>query len=268
MARVVKRADEPITPFSERIRPLYERQGISTILVAGSSGMFFRAADHVIQMDRYRPLDITERVRGVLREAQEAFAEREADAAAPEEREAAAGREAADAAREGQPVSQGEDSRIPEFRVPGFRRIPKPSDLQEERGRRGEGRHAGGHYGGRRPEREGSEGREESAGGRVKVKVTGRDEFLLGHDAVELGQLEQLVDREQTAALAYLLIYLSRHEFDGKRTLTECVDSVMKMIETRGLESAVPGARAVPDLALPRKAEVMACVNRWRKLVI
>lgn len=41
MQRVICREKEPITPFLERARDLYEKAGISTILVAGSSGSFF-----------------------------------------------------------------------------------------------------------------------------------------------------------------------------------------------------------------------------------
>lgn len=63
MQQVISRDKEPITPFLERARALYEREGVSTILVAGSSGAFFYIADHIIQMDCYRPLDITEHVK-------------------------------------------------------------------------------------------------------------------------------------------------------------------------------------------------------------
>ena len=59
MARVVSGDKEPITPFISRIRDLYEKAGVSTILVAGSSGAFFHVADSVIQMDRYVPVEIT-----------------------------------------------------------------------------------------------------------------------------------------------------------------------------------------------------------------
>ena len=38
MQRVIRRDMEPITPFIDRVRELYQRWGISTILVAGSSG--------------------------------------------------------------------------------------------------------------------------------------------------------------------------------------------------------------------------------------
>lgn len=60
MQRVINRDMEPITPFIERIRELYEDYGISTVIVAGSSGAYFHIADTIIQMDRYVPKDITE----------------------------------------------------------------------------------------------------------------------------------------------------------------------------------------------------------------
>ena len=59
MQRVIHRDMEPITPFIERIQELYESYGISTIIVAGSSGAFFHIADCIIQMERYIPKDIT-----------------------------------------------------------------------------------------------------------------------------------------------------------------------------------------------------------------
>lgn len=60
MQRVVNRDKEPIIPFIDRVRQLYEEEGISTILVAGSSGSYFRKADCIIQMDCYKPVDITD----------------------------------------------------------------------------------------------------------------------------------------------------------------------------------------------------------------
>ena len=59
MQRVIHRDMEPITPFLDRIRALYEDFGVSTVLVAGSSGAYFHVADCVIQMDRYVPRDVT-----------------------------------------------------------------------------------------------------------------------------------------------------------------------------------------------------------------
>ena len=53
----------PITPFISRVRELYEKAGISSVIVAGSSGSYFHTADVVIQMKEYLPLDITEKAR-------------------------------------------------------------------------------------------------------------------------------------------------------------------------------------------------------------
>ena len=63
MQQVVSPDKEPITPFLSRAGELYEKEGISTILVAGSSGAFFHIADTVIQMDNYVPLDITDKAK-------------------------------------------------------------------------------------------------------------------------------------------------------------------------------------------------------------
>lgn len=63
MQQVIRREKEPITPFLERAEDLYKKAGISTILVAGSSGAFFHIADTIIQMDNYIPKDITASVK-------------------------------------------------------------------------------------------------------------------------------------------------------------------------------------------------------------
>lgn len=68
MQQVISREKEPITPFLERARDLYEKAGISTILVAGSSGAFFYIADKILQMDCYRPVDITGHVKSLCQD--------------------------------------------------------------------------------------------------------------------------------------------------------------------------------------------------------
>ena len=60
MQRVVNRDAEPIVPFIDRVEELYHTYGISTVLVAGSSGSYFHKADCIIQMNRYEPFEITE----------------------------------------------------------------------------------------------------------------------------------------------------------------------------------------------------------------
>ena len=65
MRQLVPAESEPITPFIDRIRPLYAERGVSTVLVAGGSGAFFDVADHVIALDSYVPRDVTEEAKNL-----------------------------------------------------------------------------------------------------------------------------------------------------------------------------------------------------------
>ena len=66
MQRVIAREQEPITPFLERAADLYEKAGVSLILVVGSCGAYFHIAHRVIQMDAYRARDITAQAKAAL----------------------------------------------------------------------------------------------------------------------------------------------------------------------------------------------------------
>lgn len=50
---------EPITPFTERVRELYEAVGVSSVLVIGGSGDFLSVADQIILMDNFVPVNVT-----------------------------------------------------------------------------------------------------------------------------------------------------------------------------------------------------------------
>ena len=71
MQQLVPPEEEPITPFIDRARELYEQKGVSTILVLGGSGDYFEVSDRVIQMKAYRACDVTEKalsIAGNMRE--------------------------------------------------------------------------------------------------------------------------------------------------------------------------------------------------------
>lgn len=57
MRQIVK--NEPIIPFTDRVRELSLEKGVSTILVIGGSSEYLACADHVILMDEYIAKDIT-----------------------------------------------------------------------------------------------------------------------------------------------------------------------------------------------------------------
>ncbi len=67
MQALVHTEDEPITPFIDRVRELYTRLGVSTVLVMGGSGDYFDVADTVIMMKDYLPHAVTEKAKEIAR---------------------------------------------------------------------------------------------------------------------------------------------------------------------------------------------------------
>jgi predicted ABC-class ATPase len=59
MKQLVQREKEPISPFIDKAKALHKNNGVSTIMVAGSSGEYFKIANCVIMMDAYKPIDVT-----------------------------------------------------------------------------------------------------------------------------------------------------------------------------------------------------------------
>jgi predicted ABC-class ATPase len=83
MQTLVHKEHEPITPFLDRVRELYDTLGVSTILVMGGSGDYFDVADTVIMLRDYLPHDVTAEAKRVL---QEHPSRRQAEAVQPIER--------------------------------------------------------------------------------------------------------------------------------------------------------------------------------------
>ena len=78
--------------------------------------------------------------------------------------------------------------------------------------------------------------------------------------------MEQLADSEQTAALGYAFLYAQLHIMDGKKTLQQVVEQLMEQIQRKGLGSISGSSYPRTGLAMPRKQEIFACINRYRKL--
>ena len=201
MQRVVHRNQEPITPFIERVRQIYQEQGISSILVAGSSGSYFHVADVILQMNQYKPVDITE----PAKEEAKKF-----------------------------PLTC-EDA--PKAEPPYSSRCPRQSSVFRKNDR-------------------------------IKIKTLGKDAFSINKENVDLRYVEQLVDSEQTTALAYLLKYMELHCFDGRTALKEIVAELSAQIQKQGLASVNEGSYLSSNLAMPRPQEIYACVNRYRGLML
>ncbi len=69
MKELIAKEKEPITPFVEHVRSLYEEKGVSTVIVMGGSGDYFSLADAVIGMIEYRPHDLTSQAHQIAKES-------------------------------------------------------------------------------------------------------------------------------------------------------------------------------------------------------
>ncbi|MCB0551988.1 MAG: ABC-ATPase domain-containing protein [Phaeodactylibacter sp.] len=72
MQQLVPKEREPITPFIDKARQLYQDMGVSSIVVVGGSGLYFDIADRVICMIDYQPHDLTEEAKAISRRYREA----------------------------------------------------------------------------------------------------------------------------------------------------------------------------------------------------
>ncbi|MGB8686768.1 MAG: ABC-ATPase domain-containing protein [Microcoleus sp.] len=67
MQKLIAKAQEPITPFIDKVRQLYADYGVSTILVMGGSGDYFDVADTVISMDNFQAYDVTQKAKEIAK---------------------------------------------------------------------------------------------------------------------------------------------------------------------------------------------------------
>lgn len=199
MQRVIHRDMEPITPFIDRILELYQEYGISTVIVAGSSGAYFHIADTIIQMDRYEPKEITK----LAKETAKDF-----------------------------PAMSGMENPAEK---PVFVRCPR-------------------------------QGRGFKPNDRIKMKTMGKEMVQLNRENIDLRYVEQLADTEQVSALGYCVRYAEKHLFQGKDTIQNVVDKLEEKICREGLSSLCESNTSVANLALPRRQEIFACLNRYRGL--
>lgn len=65
MQLLVAKEKEPITPFVDKVRQLYEQYGVSSILVMGGSGDYFDVADQVVMLEQYIPYNVTEEAKEI-----------------------------------------------------------------------------------------------------------------------------------------------------------------------------------------------------------
>jgi predicted ABC-class ATPase len=60
MKSLVPEDKEPVIPLIDRVRHIYERRGVSVLLVSGASGAFFDVCDRILLMEDYKLRDATD----------------------------------------------------------------------------------------------------------------------------------------------------------------------------------------------------------------
>ncbi len=105
---------------------------------------------------------------------------------------------------------------------------------------------------------------------RGKIKSKGLKTLILERNNIDLLQVEQLVDPSQTNTLAEVLRKLAEQDSKSpERTLSELADEILEEIDSRGLNWLSAHYGKHPGrLARPRKQEICAAINRFRKLKI
>lgn len=200
MQKLIAPDKEPITPFTNKIKPLYDELDISTILIVGGSGDYFEMADQVLMMDEYILKDVTDKAKGI-------------------------------ADTEGY---QRENISHPEFGKLSYRTLLTNSFSKT-----------------------GKEGR---------LKAKGRHAIVYGREPIDISGLEQLVDDSQTNCMAVMIDFLKKEILNDQLTISEAVDHVYVYIDQYGLDSISPYTGHPGNLALPRKQELCAALNRYRGL--
>jgi len=61
MQELISKKNEPITPFIDKAKQLYNDYNVSSILVIGGSGDYFSISDNIIGLKDYRPEDLTDK---------------------------------------------------------------------------------------------------------------------------------------------------------------------------------------------------------------
>lgn len=100
----------------------------------------------------------------------------------------------------------------------------------------------------------------------VKVKTMGLDVISINKEEINLRAVEQIVDNEQLNAIGSIMKWAEDNIVDKNLSLEKFVDKIINEIDKNGLLfiERVKGGNG--SLAMPRKQEVMAAYNRYRKL--
>ncbi len=201
MRELVKK--EPITPFTERVRELYETEGVSTVLVIGGSGEYLSVADRVYLMEDYLIHSVTEEAKRLGESAQNPQQEATAD---------------------------WKQNRI--LRKEGFSSFVPETGME-------------------------------------RLAVTDVGIIYVGEEAIDLRMLSGLITQAQRNAVGFLIRYLEVSLNDAKFDVGAKLEALYRRMEMEGFDCIFSNYFTDCErfMDLPRKEDVLAAVNRMRKVM-
>lgn len=102
----------------------------------------------------------------------------------------------------------------------------------------------------------------------VKIKTIGLDTIVINKEEINLRSVEQIVDNEQLNSIASIMKWAEDNIVDKNLSLEKFVDKIIYEINRNGLISIEKIKGGSGSLSMPRKQEIMAAYNRYRKLRI
>ena len=102
----------------------------------------------------------------------------------------------------------------------------------------------------------------------VKIKPRGIHTITYNKTEIDLSHLEQLIDPNQTNAICFIIHFIMEKVVNDKLTLPQVVEKVYGEISSKEVDIVSPYQGHPGNMALPRKHEIAAVLNRFRLLKI
>ena len=95
------------------------------------------------------------------------------------------------------------------------------------------------------------------------MKTLGKEAISINRETIDLRYVEQLIDTEQTAALAAILKHIVK-KGSICMEMQELVAEINTLLKKKGMAAFVEGALSC-GYAYPRKEEIYLMLNRFRR---
>ena len=96
----------------------------------------------------------------------------------------------------------------------------------------------------------------------------GVSSIIINKENIDLRSVEQIVDNEQLNSIGAIMKWAEDNMMKKSLAFEEMIDYIYEEINKKGLISIDKIYGGSGSLSMPRKQEVMAAYNRYRKLIL